>query len=152
MPWDGATNPAHHEHLVHAIFAAGMELYSYVNLNYFFCSCANLTSVAGLGNLGGMRSMRFAFASAGVTELDFRGFDSSTLTDLTYCFLGYLSLATIYADADWALPASGIADSQCFYNCKALIGGNGTTWTSSRTAYTYTKLDLAGSPGYLTVA
>ena len=71
--------------------------------------------------------MRFMFASTAVQALDFRGFDPSTLTDLFYCFSGCGSLTTIYADSTWALPSSGISGMQCFYSCKKLAGGNGTT-------------------------
>lgn len=95
--------------------------------------------------------MRLAFASASVAALDFRGFDPSTLTDLYYAFSGCKRLTTIYADASWALPSSGVSGSQCFYNCStSLVGGNGTVWASSKTAYTYFRIDTASTPGYLT--
>ncbi len=149
-PWDGATGPTHREHLVRATFAADMGSFAHLNLNYLFYSCSNLAAIAGLGNLANVRSMRYTFSSCAVAELDFRGFDPSTLTDLFYCFSGCLSLATILADASWALPASGLTGAQCFYNCKALVGGAGTAYASSRTAYTYMRIDKAGQAGYLT--
>ena len=87
--------------------------------------------------------MRYTFSSCAFTTIDFRGFDSSTLTDLT----------TIYADATWALPSSGITDSRCFYSCStSLVGGNGTVWASNKTAYTYFRIDTASTPGYITAA
>jgi len=86
------------------------------------------------------------------TTIDFRGFDPSTLTDLFYTFSGCSRLTTILADASWALPASGITGSQCFYSCStSLVGGNGTAWASNKTAYTYFRIDTAGTPGYVTV-
>ena len=96
--------------------------------------------------------MRFTFSSIGATSLDFRGFDPSALTDLYYCFGGASSLTTIYADSTWALPSSGISGSQCFYNCRNLVGGNGTAWSSSNVGYAYFRIDATGLPGYLTVA
>ena len=51
-----------------------------------------------------------------------------------------------------ALPSSGISGSQCFYNCRNLVGGNGTAWSSSNVGCTYFRIDAAGTPGYLTVA
>jgi len=97
--------------------------------------------------------MRFMFASCAMTELDFRGFDPSTLTDLYYAFSGCKSLVRMYADSTWALPTSGITGSQCFYSCSAnLVGGNGTVWSSSNTSCTYFRIDAAGAPGYLTSA
>jgi len=93
------------------------------------------------------------FASCAVTELDFRGFDPSALTDLYYAFSSCSKLTTIYAGATWALPASGISGSQCFYSCStSLVGGNGTAWASNKTAYTYFRIDTASTPGYMTAA
>lgn len=135
-----------------ATFAADMATFSYLNLIYLFYSCTNLATINGLGNLSGVRQMRYTFSSCAVTTLDFRGFDPSTLTDLFYCFSGCSSLTTIYADSTWALPSSGISGSQCFYSCSSLVGGNGTVWSSNKTAYTYFRIDTASTPGYVTAA
>ena len=67
-------------------------------------------------------------------------------------FSGCGSLTTILADSTWALPTSGISGMQCFYNCKKLVGGNGTAWSSSNTNYTYMRIDQTGQAGYLTAA
>lgn len=48
---------------------------SYLNLNYLFYSCTNLASISGLGNLSGVRSIRYMFSSCAFTTIDFRGFD-----------------------------------------------------------------------------
>lgn len=107
----------------------------------------------GLGNLSGVRSMRYTFSSCAFTTIDFRGFDPSTLTDLFYTFSGCSYLTTIYADATWALPSSGITGSQCFYSCStSLVGGNGTVWASTKTAHSYLRIDSAGAQGYITAA
>ena len=151
-PWTGTTGSTHRQYLTSAIFDADMSTFSYLNLIYLFYTCTNLASVTGLGNLMGVRSIRYTFSSCAVTTLDFRGFDPSTLTDLFYCFSGCGSLTTIYADSTWALPSSGISGSQCFYQCSSLVGGNGTAWSSSNTGYQYMKIDAAGTPGYLTAA
>ena len=151
-PWTGMTGSTHRQYLTSAVFAADMASFSYLNLIYIFYSCTNLASITGLGNLLGVRSLRYAFSSCAVTTLDFRGFDPSTLTDLFYCFSGCSSLVTIYADSTWALPSSGISGSQCFYSCNSLVGGAGTAWSSSNTGYQYMRIDAAGSPGYLTMA
>ena len=152
-PWDGVTGPTHRQHLTSARFAADMAAFSYLNFQYLFYSCTNLASIAGLGNLSGVRSMRFMFDSCAVTTLDFRGFDPSTLTDLSYTFSGCNKLTAIYADASWVLPSSGISGGQCFYSCStSLVGGNGTVWASSKTAYTYFRIDTASTPGYIMVA
>ena len=57
-------------------------------------------------------------------------------------------LTAIYTDSTWALPSSGISESQCFYSCStSLVGGNGTVWASSKTGYTYFRIDAASMPG-----
>lgn len=152
-PWDGVTGATRRQHLTSATFAADMVGYSSLNFQRLFYSCTSLASVSGMGNLSGVRSMRFMFSSCAVTTLDFRGFDPSALTDLYYAFSSCSSLATIYADPTWALPTSGISGSQCFYSCSTnLVGGNGTVWASSKTAYTYFRIDTASTPGYITAA
>ncbi|MBQ9000625.1 MAG: hypothetical protein IJ087_02080 [Eggerthellaceae bacterium] len=151
-PWDGVTGATHRNNLIRVEFAADMATFSYLNLCYLFYSCTHLASVTGLGNLNGVRMMRYTFSSIAAEVLDFRGFDPSTLTDVFYCFSGCSDLTTIYADSSWSLPASGLSGSQCFYSCSNLVGGNGTTYASSRTAYTYFRIDAAATPGYLTAA
>ncbi|MEE8722856.1 MAG: leucine-rich repeat protein [Eggerthellaceae bacterium] len=151
-PWTGTTGPTHRQHLTSVTFAADMATFSYLNLIYLFYTCTNLASVSGLGNLRGVRSMRYTFSSCAFTTIDFRGFDPSTLTDLFYTFSGCSHMTTIYADSTWALPTSGITGSQCFYSCRALVGGNGTAWSSSNVGYTYMRIDRAGQTGYLTAA
>ena len=150
-PWDGSPG-THRSNLTSVTFASDMAAYSVLRLDYLLYSCTAVTTVAGLCNLSGVTSMRFTFSSIGATTLDFRGFGPSSLTDLYYCFGGASSLTTIYADSTWALSSSGISGSQCFYNCRNLVGGNGTAWSSSNVGYTYFRIDATGSPGYLTVA
>lgn len=152
-PWTGTTGPTHRQHLTSVTFAADMASFSYLNLIYLFYTCTNLASVTGLGNLSGVRSMRYTFSSCAFTTIDFRGFDPSHLTDLFYTFSGCSHLTTIYADSTWALPSSGISGSQCFYSCStSLVGGNGTVWASNKTGYTYFRIDTASTPGYITAA
>ncbi len=131
-PWTSVTGSTHRQYLTSAAFASDMSSYTYLNFNYLFYSCTNLASITGLGNLSGVRSMRYVFNSCAVTSLDFSGFDPSTLTDVFYAFSGCSSLVTIYADSTWTLPSSGLTGSQCFYSCNSLVGGNGTVWSSSR--------------------
>lgn len=152
-PWTGTAGSTHRQYLTSVTFAADMAAFTNLNLNYLLYSCTAVASVSGLSNLSGVRSMRYAFSSCSAfDELDFRGFDPSALTDLYYTFGGCSSLATIYADPDWALPSSGVSGSQCFYNCRQLVGGNGTAWSSSNTGYAYMRIDRAGQAGYLTAS
>lgn len=40
--------------------------------------------------------------------------------------------------------------TKTFYNCASLVGGNGTSYNSSYSSYTYAKVDREGNPGYFT--
>jgi len=133
------------------VLRSDMGSFSEINMNYWFYSLTAITSFVGIGNLANVHEMQFAFSACqGVNELDFSGFDPSTLTNLYYCFGGCTALTTIYADSIWALPSSGTSGGQCFYNCPNLVGGNGTAYSSSQTGYTYFRIDTAGTPEYLT--
>ena len=111
-----------------------------------------MAEVAGLSNLPEVREMRYAFSNCdGLTELDLSGFPTEGLTDLFYCFSGCSNLATIWADADWSLPA-GCEGSGMFYGCEALVGGAGTTYDSGGRDEAYCRIDDPPvAPGYLTV-
>ncbi|OUO33375.1 hypothetical protein [Olsenella sp. An293] len=131
--------------------AADMASYDHVNTNYWFYGHQAITEVEGMGNLRGVREMQHTFNSCeGLTEIDLSGLDPSSLEDLAYTFGGCGSLVTIWADADWALPSSGISGFQTFYQCASLVGGAGTTYASSRAGYQYMRIDGAGGAGYLT--
>lgn len=141
-----------HRHDVEAVeIAADMATYDHVNTNYWFYGHQSITDVTGMGNLCGVREMQHTFNSCeGLTEIDLSGLDPSSLEDLAYTFGGCGSLVTIWADADWALPSSGVSGFQTFYQCASLVGGAGTTYASSRAGYQYMRIDGVGGAGYLT--
>lgn len=141
-----------HRHDVEAVeIAADMATYGHVNTNYWFYGHQSITDVTGMGNLRGVREMQHTFNSCtGLTEIDLSGLDPSSLEDLAYTFGGCGSLVTIWADADWALPTSGISGFQTFYQCSSLVGGAGTTYASSRAGYQYMRIDGVDGAGYLT--
>lgn len=147
LPWSDGKSSFTKVKVLSDMATAG---FSELNMDYWFYAYPKISSFKGLGNLAPVSQMRYAFAScSGVSSIDLTGLDPSTLTDLFYCFAGCTGLATIYVDADWALP-SGCTGSQCFYNCKALVGGNGTTFDSKKVSATYMRIDKDGQAGYLT--
>ena len=141
-----------HRHDVETVtIAADMAAYDHVNTNYWLYGHQAITEVSGMGNLRGVREMQHTFNSCtGLTEIDLSGLDPSSLEDLAYTFGGCGSLVTIWADADWALPSSGVSGFQTFYQCTSLVGGAGTTYASSRAGYQYMRIDGVGGAGYLT--
>lgn len=141
-----------HRHDVEAVeIAADMATYDHVNTNYWFYGHQSITDVTGMGNLCGVREMQHTFNSCGgLAEIDLSGLDPSSPENLAYTFGGCSSLVTIWADADWALPTSGVSGFQAFHQCSSLVGGEGTTYASSRAGYQYTRIDGVGGAGYLT--
>lgn len=141
-------------HDVEAVeIASDMAAYDHVNTNYWFYGHQEIASVTGMGNLRGVREMQHTFNSCtALVEVNLSGLDPSSLEDLTYTFGGCSALTTIYADADWALPSSGISGFQTFYQCASLVGGAGTVWSNNKTGYTFLRIDTSSTPGYVTVA
>ena len=102
-----------------------MASYDEVSLNYLLYGHQALESVAGMGNLSGVREMRHTFSNCvALASLDFSGMDPSLLEGLAYAFGGCSVLATIWVDADWSL-LSGASRPQTFYNCGSLVGTAG---------------------------
>ena len=98
----------------------------------------------------GLASARYLFnGCSGLTSLDLSGLDPSALKDWFYTFANCASLVTILVDSTWAL-ASGASGMGTFYNCRSIVGGNGTTYSSSAYGYVRAVIDRAGQVGYLT--
>ena len=131
--------------------APDMATLPQVNTNYWFYGCIALVSVSGMCYLRNVSLMQFTFNSCtALSELDMTGFDPSSLTNVNYLFGVCSALEFILVDADWTLPKSGLSGMGTFYNCKSIVGGNGTTFNSSKTGYAMMRVDTAGAAGYLT--
>lgn len=130
--------------------AADASRVANVNLNYWFYSCNALASVSGMANLRGVALMNHTFNScSALTELDLRGMSPASLSSMLYTFAACTGLERILVDADWELP-SGCTGSATFHNCKAIVGGNGTTYDSKQTTCAMCRIDREGQAGYLT--
>lgn len=133
-------------------FKADMASLSLTNMNYWLYGLTAITSVTGWANLSNVASMRYAMnRCTGVTSLDLRGMDPSSLTGLFYAFAGCSALTTIYADSTWALPGTA-SGSGTFYNCRNIVSGNGTAYSTSAYGYARMVIDRAGQAEYLTAA
>ena len=131
--------------------APDMATLPQVNTNYWFYGCIALVSVSGMCCLRNVSLMQFTFNSCtALPELDMTGFDPASLANVNYLFGGCSALKTVLVDADWTLPKSGLSGLSTFYNCKAIVGGNGTAYDSGKTGYAMMRVDTAGAAGYLT--
>ena len=121
-------------------------------MDYMFTDCHQLTSLDlsnfNTANVTDMRSM-FAGCS-GLTSLDLSSFNTSKVTNM-YCMFNCSSnLRTIYVSDAWNTDAV-TSSAGMFLDCTNLVGGMGTTYSSSHTNATYAHIDGGPSnPGYFT--
>ncbi|MBP3619870.1 MAG: BspA family leucine-rich repeat surface protein [Clostridia bacterium] len=97
---------------------------------------------------------RYMFQSCGYSatnlSLDLSSFDTSKVTNMTYMFQNCRYLKTVYVSDKWT--TSAVTSSTYMFNgCSALVGGNGTKYSSSYKDKTYARIDgKDGLPGYFT--
>ena len=110
-------------------------------------------------NTSNVTDMSFMFRQSGGTipnfELDLSGWNTSKVNDMSHMFELYLPYHNRYViDVGFEWDTSAVVSSQdMFANNTALVGGAGTTWsTSNPTDKTYARIDnpSAGQPGYFT--
>ncbi len=121
---------------------------------FWFCSMTNLQSITGIAylNTSQITDMYGMFASCNaLTSLDVSNFNTSKVTDMSGMFLNCSNLKTIYVGDGWS-TAAVTSSNNMFYNCTKLVGGLGTTYSSSNpTDKTYAHIDGGPSnPGYFT--
>ena len=79
--------------------------------------------------------------------VDVSSFDISKVTDMGGLFMGCQSLTTIYCTNDWSNTSA--KTTNMFFNCKLLVGNEGTKFDSSKVDATYARLDGGTeAPGY----
>ena len=120
----------------------------------WFYRMQNLESITGMSYLNTSEVTRMGWMFAictKLTSLDLSHFNTSQVTDMAYMFNGCSNLTTIYVDSSWSTAAVTNSESM-FANCSSLVGGQGTTWsTSNPKDKTYARIDGGTSnPGYFT--
>ena len=122
-------------------------------MDFIFTNCINLTDLNlsnfNVKNVSGIGGMFYNCSS--LTSLDLSSFDTSNVTDMRNMFDSCDNLVTIYVSDKFTTDKVGESKSdEMFYNCLALVGGNGTKYNSSYTDKTYARIDRDGTPGYFT--
>jgi len=96
-----------------------------------------------------VEDMSQMFSFSGVTELDLGKFDTKNVKNVNNMFYCCNELEVIYVSDKFNL--SNVTNSiGMFYNCSKLVGGNGTTYDSSKEDKTYARIDKENEPGYFT--
>ncbi len=123
------------------------------NMAFMFYGCNQLTSIdLSHFNTSQVTDMSVMFyGCSSLTSLDLGSFNTSQVTNMTHMFRHSNNLRTIYVGNGWSTAAVTASDYM-FYNCTSLVGGQGTTYSSSNPMdKTYAHIDGGTSnPGYFT--
>ena len=132
---------------------SGWDTHNVIDVIQMFMGCSNLTSLnLSNWNTQSMTSMQQAFKGcSSLTSIDLSGWNTQNVTEMMGLFSTCTSLRTIYVGEGWS-TASVTSDSNMFYGCSSLVGGAGTTFSSSHIDKSYAHVDGGTSnPGYLTL-
>ena len=122
------------------------------NMYGMFYKCSSLTSLnLSSFDTGKVEKMSYMFAyCSSLTSLDLSSFDTDSCTNISRMFSDCSNLTTIYA-SDAFVTDNATSSANLFINCKKLVGGEGTTYTSYADK-TYARIDGgASAPGYFTL-
>ena len=124
------------------------------DMSYMFQGCSKLSGTFNLEkfNTAKVTDMSYMFSGCSrITALTINNFNTSNVMYMDSMFDGCSALVTIYASTLFTVTqVSSYNSYDMFYGCTKIKGGNGTTYSSSRTDKTYAKIDKAGQKGYFT--
>ena len=122
-------------------------------ISAWFVDCTNLESIQGMDLLddSNLERMGSTFKKCKkLTELDLSSFTGAKLINMYQTFLGCSNLKTIYSTEKFS-TAKVTRYDDCFTDCTSLVGGAGTTYSSSNVGIKYAHIDGGPSnPGYFT--
>ena len=123
------------------------------NMGSMFTNCKKLASLdVSHFNTSKVIKMNHMFSGCiGLTSLDLSSFNTSNVTNMRYMFADCTNLRTIYVGNGWSTAAVTYSGDM-FTGCTSLVGGKGTTYSSSNPKdKTYAHIDGGTSnPGYFT--
>ena len=123
------------------------------SMTAWFTNCGNLESIQGMNLLDDSNVERMGSTFSGckkLTELDLSSFTGVKLWNMYKTFFGCSNLKTIYSSEKFSTAKVTRSDN-CFTGCTSLVGGAGTTYSSSNVGAKYAHID--GGPsnlGYFT--
>jgi len=83
-------------------------------------------------------------------EINISNIIISNVNNISSCFAGDIMLKKIYVSNSNIMNTISNG-SNMFYNCTSLVGGNGTTFNSTKIDQSMAVIDAPGTPGYLTL-
>ena len=121
------------------------EYFGFQDLNY----------VRGLEyfNIDGITTFANMFDGCSqLKELDLSSFDTRNITNMNSMFNGCSSLKTVYVGHNWTTE-NVTSSTDMFKDCTSIVGGAGTTFSSSHIDAAYAHIDEGtANPGYFTIA
>ena len=124
-----------------------------LKMSAWFANCSNLESIQGMNLLddSNLEKMGSTFNNCKkLTELDLSSFTGAKLDNMYFTFNGCTNLKTIYSSEKFSTAKVTRSDN-CFAGCTSLVGGAGTTYSSSNVGVRYAHIDAGSSnPGYFT--
>ena len=123
------------------------------NLGYMFTNCYALAQLnIGSFDTSKVRDMTSLFNHCRALEsIDISNFDTSNVTAMSYMFQDCQALDSIIA-SDKFVTTAVTKDSGMFSSSANLVGGNGTSYSSSHVTSEYARIDTEETPGYFTAA
>lgn len=115
---------------------------SLIDLDLSFMDTSEVTTFSLFINKGTAATMQ-------LTTLNLSSFDTSKASNFSSMFSGCANLTTIIAN-DFTHASGNVNSYNMFDGCTSLVGGNGTTYSSSHKDFTYARVDTAETPGYFT--
>jgi len=123
------------------------------SMAWMFLGCRKLTSldVSHFNTSKVIYMTQMFYRCVGLTSLDLSSFNTSKVIDMQSMFEESNKLRTIYVGSGWSTTAV-TASSDMFTGCTSLVGGQGTTYSSSNPKdKAYAHIDGGPSnPGYFT--
>ena len=83
-------------------------------------------------------------------SIDVSNFNTKKVTSMSFMFNGMTKLETIYANGSTFITSQVTASTDMFKDDNLLVGGNGTTYSTSYINKTYARIDKDGTKGYFT--
>ena len=135
------------------IDVSGFNTANVTNMRGMFDGCTSLKSLdVSKFNTVSVTDMSCMFRDcSSLTSLGLSGFNTANETDMEGMFNNCTNLSTIYVGSGWS--TNDVTEStDMFLNCTKLVGGQGTTYSSSNPSdKTYADIDGGlSNPGYLT--
>jgi len=120
------------------------------SMDYMF-SGVNVSNLdLSMFDTSNVNSMMAMFEGSYINSINLQSFNTSKVTSMQQMFNWCNSLTKVYVGENWDI--SSVTNSErMFADCTNILGGNGTVYDSTKTDIEYARVDVPGTPGYLTL-